>query len=247
MRFDLAPYQGFSFLLYILILLASCSLFAEKSTSVCIDTIPVNVVVLDKGAFKKIDSKDAQKWMGLLNEGFVSQQGKKYFEFKLKAFAGLAKVKSSTCLELASLGFQEKKPSRADVVEAFDACSDTALADPSAINVYVFHSTFDENEIRKSSRIYFSGMKPFIFMNTERLDNDWAVWQHEFGHAFGLPEHYVCGAGPEALSNIMSKPKEENCTGTGGDRKIGFYSWQSAIIESVACLHATWIKRVTRQ
>ena len=82
-------------------------------------------------------------------------------------------------------------------------------------------------------------------MNEAKLDNQWSVWQHEFAHAFGLPEMYVCDAKADTPTNIMAKPKFhdlESCGGTGGDRSVGFYDWQSTIIHSTACMHSTWLK-----
>lgn len=208
-------------------------IFHKHSDEKSLQEFPVNIVVLAKGKKNSLDEQRAKKFIAILNEDFHNISGDKIFSFWLKRFATVDELESSQCKSLLDLGMQAVKPDRDTVYKVFEACADERIADHHAINVYIFLSSWDNDERRKSSRIFFHGFRPFIFMNADRLDNDWSVWPHEFGHAFGLTEVPVCGSTPEMDSNYMGN-EFDFCAGTGGNRKLGFYPWQVWIMKLTA-------------
>ena len=196
---------------------------------------PVSIVMLDTDPEGSIDQIRAKLFIETLNDKFIDKSGKKVFAFKLSSFLKLDNFPNSSCLPLKNLGHQYSKPLKKHVEKAFNDCNNSAIVDKTAINVFIFRSVWNEGELRKSSRIYFNNFRPFVFMNYDRLDNDWAVWQHEFGHVFGLPEFLVCDVAPDSPSNIMAKEKN-SCSGAGGPRELGFENWQVRIMKSIAPL-----------
>lgn len=203
-------------------------------------SFPVNIVNLASDPTRTVDLKRANRFISILNANFVERSGERIFDFALREFHRTEDLDVDICERLLALGEQTSKPSKDHVCAAFDACHDDRIADHHAINVYLFRSTWDGGEGRKSSRIYFHDFKPFIFMNVDRLDNDWNVWTHEFGHAFGLPEGLACGSKPETPTNPMGH-ESDLCEGTGGNRQLGFEPWQVAIMKATSAIVASRI------
>lgn len=196
----------------------------------------VNIVNLAPDQGRTLTTDRAERFVAILNDGFRTRDGKPIFQFTLKSFHRVDELDLSDCEELVALGDQAVKPTKDEVYAAFDACRDARVADHGAINAYLFNSTFDNGE-GKSSRIYFHDFEPFVFMNVDRLDNDWRMWEHEFGHVFGMPELPACGSTPDTDTNVMSH-RSDLCEGTGGNRRLNFDPWQVAAMQATAALIA---------
>jgi len=211
-------------------------MIAPHTASARVRSFPINIVSLAPDPDKTITSERAQKFVATLNNGFRSRSGGLVFKFNLKTFYRVDELDSQYCSELIALGDQAVKPSKSEVERAFDNFRDPRIVDHTAINTYLFSSSFDNGE-KKSSRIYFHRFEPFVFMNIDRLDNDWRVWEHEFGHVFGLLGLSACGSTPDTPTNVMTEISD-SCEGTGGNRKLGFELWQVSIMKTTAAIIA---------
>lgn len=204
--------------------------------------VPISIVVLASDPAGELDRPRAERLVGILNDRFIDDLGRRIFAFHLTRFS--VADETMPCEELRALGDQKVKADRSDVLSAFERCPDPRLVDRSAISMFLFRSSWDDGPDRKSSYVYSPVFEPFVFINVDRLDDDWAVLEHEMAHAFGLPESTACGSTPSTPSNPMGHTMDF-CEGTGGNRLLPFANWQAAIMRTTAPLVLRSLKAKT--
>ena len=192
-------------------------------------TFPISVVLLAPDLAGDLDRTHAAHLVELLESRFRDSEDIPLFHFRLHRFTRAND--SMPCAALRSLGDRTSKPAHATVLKAFDDCDDHRLADRGTIVLYLFR-TSDPEEI-DNSYIYHPVTQPFAFINVARLDDKWSVLEHEVGHAFGLPEVPACGSTPTTATDPMGHVMDF-CSGTGGDRSLGFAKWEVALIRTTA-------------
>ena len=110
------------------------------------------------------------------------------------------------------------------------------MADPNAINIYIFDSYSNRKAFAdRDSHGKNNRNRPFVALDWERLNHQTqSPEEHEMGHVFGLSHVCVEGATIDTATNIMAS---QDCgRGSGGRRNIGFNEEQLSIIQQKARL-----------
>jgi len=159
----------------------------------------------------------------ILNQYFVGANGVKPVKFRYKSQRSIKELNHSPCREFLLLGDVAAKFDWDKWTDGFNACSDSRVVDPHAINFYIYDAYSNKkgfDEIDSHARN--NQGRPFIALDWERLNHQLqSPEEHEMGHAFGLAHVCVEGATLDSSTNIMASHRD--CEkGSGGRRNIGF-------------------------
>ena len=192
---------------------------------------PLHFCVLTRNpsAHKVATIRQCRKDCDTLNATFRTHNGDTLVRFKFKSFSSYSDVKDSVS-ELVRFGDSTDPYDSNGLARAFNACKDSRVRDPNAINIYIFDSY--------SSRMKFADVtshgkrnsnRPYVFLDWERIGNKIQnVYPHEMGHSFGLGHVGVPVATGKSPTNIMTSAGEK--FGSGGLRTYGFTEAQAALI-----------------
>lgn len=198
------------------------------------DTIkkfPVNFVVLSSKheVHHVVGIDTARKEIEILNTFFTSEQREPIVHFQFKSFHSYNDIKNSEC-EFIKLGDFTGTYNSEYWQDLFNACNDSRVVDPTAINFYIYDSyspgkSFADKDSHGKNNLN----QPYIIIDWERLNHQiQSPEEHEMGHAFGLTHVCVPGATPATSTNIMAS---KDCKkGSGGRRDIGFDQRQRRLI-----------------
>ncbi len=187
------------------------------------------VITPNPQAHQRAALKQCQEEVEIFNRSFVTLAGKPLVTFAFKGYSSFADVRNSSC-ELLAFGDSTQPYSNAAVTKAFNACQDSKVRDPRAINVYIFDSHSAKagfgdptsHGIRNSNR-------PSMLIDWQRLGGNLQNAEpHEMGHCFGLGHVGIPGANGRTSTNIMASGGEG--FGRGGQRDLGFSESPTAAI-----------------
>jgi hypothetical protein len=194
-------------------------------------TFPLHFCVLSRNpkAHQHATLKLCRQEVDIFNRSFVTLEGKPLVRFVFKGYRSFDEVKGSRS-ELLQWGDSTAPYSNDRLTKAFNACDDSAVRDPSAINVYVYDSHSEKSGFGdQTSHGIRNSNRPFVVIDWERLGgNIQNAEPHEMGHAFGLGHVGVPGATTKSSTNIMASVAEG--FGSGGERDLGFSESQAAVI-----------------
>ena len=180
------------------------------------------VVITKNPTAQRVASlRQLQTEVEILNKYFVTEDRKPLVEFRFKSAIFYDDIKNSQC-EFVTLGDTGIPPNSDRLARLFNACNDTKVRDPEAIDVYVY----DSHDSRSGSSDATghgrnNSNRPFILLDWERLGHrSQSPEEHEMGHAFGLRHECAPGATSRSPTNIMTSA--ECGRGSGGLRNIGF-------------------------
>lgn len=213
--------------------------FAEFSKNSWAETtleFDVNFVVLTQNPalHKGLTLSQVQSEVDILNTYFVGEAGERPVRFRFKNASFLDQKIDPSCKGLMALGDFASAYDGRRFKARFDDCKDSRIADPSAINFYVYDSyEAGKGFLDITSHGHFHAGKPLVVMDWERLGHrTQSPEEHEMGHAFGLDHVCAVGATLGTPTNIMAS---HDCgRGSGGQRNIGFNASQIDIIRSKA-------------
>lgn len=185
-------------------------------------------------ALKRATPAQMRLEVDILNTYFKGADGSKPVLFQFKDVVYANQLPTNVCPALLALGDKKAEYDYPTLIAAYDACADSRLVDPHAINFYVYDSYTVAGGLDDitSHGIFYSG-HPLVLFDWERLNHTTqSPEEHEFGHVFGLGHVCVPGATLSTSTNIMAST--DNCNGSGGLRDIGFDAGQLSTIASHA-------------
>jgi hypothetical protein len=173
------------------------------------------------------------------SEGAPVCDGDDCIRFEVEEIRFRTDIEDSSCTELLGIGtiddpsFQDMTAQELanTLAAAVNSCSEDALRDPEAINLYIYDScgwtaagvpdcsnTDGHGRENPSGDLY----SPYVLLDLARLQHQTqSPEEHEFGHALGLPHNCDPDIDSQAdPSNIMQS--QCNGAGSGGARNQGF-------------------------
>ena len=181
------------------------------------------IIMLDADKYSSSLSKDAMlDEIDILNTYFRSADGQPLPRFNYSGLVYTQEIASTSCDELVRLGKIETEYDGSHWNTLINECDDPRIANPNAINLYVYDSwTLKRGFSDKSSHGRNNDDWPYILLDRERLGHQiQSPEEHEMGHAFGLRHRCVEGATGSSSTNIMASA---SCgKGSGGRRDLGF-------------------------
>lgn len=156
------------------------------------------------------------------------------FQFKSATFNDVVTTINDPMVDVAvpELNFDRRHE---DFKPTMNSSTDPRLYDPSAVNVYIADCVDSLGTDIVSSHGNNRGNRPYIVLDYARitgLTSRQAAEEHEMGHAFGLGHECDPSASRSSDTNIMAS--SGNCSGSGGERNIGFTPDQcETILEKV--------------
>ena len=166
-----------------------------------------------------------------LNKAFKDDSGLQIVTFFSKGITKFEDLKEIDC-DILKYGTHINPPNKMNMIKSFMSCKNPKLRDRQSINFYIFDSPWQKNIKWKTSYSYFNGeQSPAVLVNWETLKTGYKSPSiHEIGHIFGLGHSKACGANDDTPTYAMATPNE-NCGGTGGNRKLGFTNEEKNIIK----------------
>lgn len=191
--------------------------------------------------------------VAILNTYFRTDHHEPLIGFQFASMATHGELSDTPCKELLEMG--DSIVDTDAFARQFNACADTAIRDPHAINFYVADA-WARDERGAVDRSYadsygrYNRGHPFIILDYTRLGHrTQSPEEHEMGHAFNLDHVCVVGATPSTSTNIMAsagrftdpsgaicgtKGGSCDCPFSGGRRNLGFDAEQIATIKKAA-------------
>lgn len=196
----------------------------------------VNIVVLANkpSVLANLSQDGLRREADILNTYFVGKNGEQPLGFRLKSIYFPRELANTPCKALLLLGNYPGEYQSGRFKKFYNACPDSRVVDPAAINFYVYDGYDDAHGFAgMDSHGHNNGDRPFVLIDWQRLNHTLqSPEEHEMGHAFGLEHVCAAGAGTQTPTNIMAS---SDCgLGSGGLRNLGFNAGQLAIIRQHA-------------